>query len=142
MCSCKTDLSCRGLPSHPGWVRMWMEGKGQLSGAALSWGLEGCVARKWHCANVGGPLPLNYKQILPGNKSTLCSGPALPPTGYLKCGSCCQQLLLARAGHQRERNVRKQQNGSIVFEALEQAQGTVGWDRPGGVLAIANELYQ
>lgn len=58
-----------------------MEGKGQLSGAALSWGLEGCVARKWHCANVGGPLPLNYKQILPG---TLCSGPALPPHRLLE----------------------------------------------------------
>ena len=26
-----------------------------------------------------GPLPRNYKQILPSNKSTLCSGPALPP---------------------------------------------------------------
>lgn len=30
--------------------------------------------------------------------------------------------------------MRKEQNGGIVPEGLEQAQGAVGWERPGDVL--------
>lgn len=75
-------ISCRGLSFLLCQVRMRMGGEGQFSGTAIyiygkgsrrSCGLEAALRQRW------GPLPLNYEHILPCDKSTLCSGSALPP---------------------------------------------------------------
>lgn len=77
-------ISCRGLSFLLCQARMRMGGEGRFSGTAIyiyiygkgsrrSCGLEAALRQRW------GPLPLNYEHILPCDKSTLCSGSALPP---------------------------------------------------------------
>lgn len=66
--------------------------------------LEGCVARKRHCADVGGLYLGTTSKFFPPTRAH-CVLALLSHPSYLKCGSCCQQLLLARADYHKERNL-------------------------------------
>lgn len=77
---------------------------------------------------LGASASRTTSKFFPPTRGTLCSD-ALPPS-YLKCGSCCQQLLLARADYHKERNLWENSKMETLFLRVWSRLGNCGWERP------------